>query len=60
MIWSLQPDNESRYPPRFKVVLDYFGLVRAVDDKAVRIAAAEVMRKHPERDEDKVIEYQRH
>ncbi|MGC2574119.1 MAG: hypothetical protein WA364_21610 [Candidatus Nitrosopolaris sp.] len=25
MVWGLQPDNKARYPPRFKVILDYFG-----------------------------------
>jgi integrase len=62
MIWGLQPDNKTRYPPRLKVVTDYFGFSKAEDDdkEALRIAAVqfmEIAKQKPEWVEDRLMEF---
>src|SRR5215813_11697373 len=61
MVWGLQPDNKARYPPRFKVILDYFGLTKTGDDaEALRIAPIkfiEIVKQKPEWIEDKLMDF---
>ena len=59
MIWSLGPDSKTRYPKRFKMVLDFLRLTKPEDEdyEALRIAAVEfvkIVRENPESVEDKL------
>jgi hypothetical protein len=62
MIWSLGPDNKTRYPGRLKIVLDYLGLTKPRDEdyEALRIAAVEfvkMVKENPEGVEDKLRDF---
>ena len=57
MVWYLGPDNKTRYPPRFKMVLDYMGLTKPEDDcyETLRLASLEfikMVKENPEKVED--------